>query len=237
MFFSLDHSALAERPTLRLSMFADRAEQFVGRHRWPLRLDATGLEIDEFDDGLTTYCTVEEAGRHRASVRLRPAGAGSMVERHFPALWDTGLRDRVEITRFCAAPALTPDERLTAVSDLLLGLCRHCQRLGIADFFGIVFPPVARAIKQGGWPAAVLNELRDGDRTLLLAQWTPSDLVAWAIQERRELREEIWNRRRGRPPSLSGWSRRPSPVEIRVEMAAGRSRQAVALLRTKSGCD
>jgi len=200
MFLALDHSALAGNPSLQRSMFADRAQQFVGRHRWPLRLNTTGLEIDEFDDVLTTYCVVEEAGRHLTSARLRPAGVGSMVERHFPALWDTDLRGGVEITRFCASPALTPDNRLASVSDLLLGLCRHCQRCGIGGFFGIVFPSVGRVIRQAGWPAAILNELRDADGTLLLAQWTPSNLVAWDIQERREMREEIWNRRRELAP-------------------------------------
>ena len=57
-------------------MFGHRAGQFVGRHGWPLRLDAEGLEIDEYDDGRATYCVVEEEGRHLASVRLRPAAIG-----------------------------------------------------------------------------------------------------------------------------------------------------------------
>ena len=196
MFFAVDHAALQEKPGIRRSMLVDRAEQFVARHRWPLRLDASGLEIDEYDDALTTYCGVAETGRHVASLRLRPAAAGSMVERHFPALWLAGLRDGVEITRFCAAPALSPDARLTAVSDLLLGLCRHCQYEGIGSVFGVVFPAVARVIKQAGWTGTVLNETQDAAGRLLLAQWTPSDLVAWNIQERRELREEIRSRRR-----------------------------------------
>jgi hypothetical protein len=42
----------------------------------------------------------------------------------------------------------------------------------------------------------VLNEMRGAEASLLLVQWTPSELVAWAIQEKRELREEIWARRR-----------------------------------------
>ena len=102
----------------------------------------------------------------------------------------------MEITRFCAAPGLGPHERLTAVSELLLGLCRHCQRAGIASIFGVVFPAVARVIRQAGWTGTVLNEMRGAEGSLLLVQWTPGELVAWAIQERRELREEIWARRR-----------------------------------------
>jgi N-acyl-L-homoserine lactone synthetase len=199
MFLAIDHAMLDEIRSIRCSMLVDRAEQFVTRHGWPLRLDASGLEIDEYDNALTTYCIVAEAGRHVASLRLRPAAAGSMVERHFPRLWQGSmarLGGGVEITRFCAAPALSPDERLTAVSDLLLGLCRHCQRTGIGSVFGVVFPAVSRVIKQAGWPGAIVNETRDAGGRLMLAEWTPSELVAWSIQERREFREELWLRRR-----------------------------------------
>ena len=85
-----------------------------------------------------------------------------MVERYFPNLWRPDLGDSVEITRFCASPRLTPDERLTAVSDLLLGLCRHCQRERIETFFGIVFPAMARALQQAGWPAELLAQKQGG---------------------------------------------------------------------------
>lgn len=198
MFLALDRAALNGNRALGHSMFKHRAGQFVGRHGWPLQVDVEGLEIDEYDDATATYCLVEESGTHVASVRLRPAAAGCMVEDHFPGLWlrGHGLRRGVEITRFCAAPGLSADERLTAVSDLLLGLCRHCQRAGIPSIFGVVFPPVARVIRQAGWTGALLNEMRSTDGALLLMQWTPSEAVAWAIQERREFREEAWARRR-----------------------------------------
>jgi N-acyl-L-homoserine lactone synthetase len=199
MFFVADQAALTLAPEMRRSMLADRAEQFVARHKWPLRLDASGLEVDEYDDALTTYCIVADGDRHVASLRLRPASAGSMTQQHFPGLrrgLETKLDGGVEITRFCSAPGQSPDERLTAVSDLLLGLCRHCQRTGIGSVFGVVFPAVARAIKQAGWPAVVLNTARGADGTLLLAEWIATDMVAWSIQEQRELREELWSRRR-----------------------------------------
>jgi N-acyl-L-homoserine lactone synthetase len=196
MFFGLSYDQLTQRDGLRRTMFLDRGRQFVERHRWPLRLDATGLEIDEYDDREATYCVVTEGSRHLSSARLRPAARGCMVERYFPNLWRPDLGDSVEITRFCASPRLTPDERLTAVSDLLLGLCRHCQRERIETFFGIVFPAMARALQQAGWPAELLAQKQGATGTLLLARWTPSEMVAWNIQERRELREEAWARRR-----------------------------------------
>jgi len=198
MFLSLNLHQLTVLPALRHSMFADRAGQFVDRHRWPLRLDDEGLEVDDYDDGVATYCIVAAGGHHLASVRLRPVRSGSMTEDHFPGLWREALRSGVEITRFCCAPDLSPDQRLSAVSDLLLGLCRHCQASGIVGIFGIVFPAVARVIRQAGWPSNILGEIRDQRGTMVLTQWTPGDLVAWDIQEKRELREEIWTRRRER---------------------------------------
>jgi N-acyl-L-homoserine lactone synthetase len=199
LFITLDHAALAAKPTLHRSMFIDRARQFVERHRWQLRVDGAGLEVDDYDDHLATYCVVEDDDRHLASVRLRPAAYGCMVERSFPELArgrEAKLRAGVEITRFCAAPGLDPDDRLTAVSDLLLGLCRHCQRTGIDGVFGVVFPSVARVIRQAGWSGTVLNRKQEREDALLLVHWAPSELVAWIIQERRELREELWARRR-----------------------------------------
>ncbi len=205
MFLTVDQRELESCGNLRRSMFGHRAQQFVERHGWPIRLDPEGLEIDEYDDEHATYCVAAEEAQHLASVRLRPAAYGCMVETHFPDLWlrGDGLRRAVEITRFCAAPGLDPDARLTAVSDLLLGLCRHCQQAGIGSIFGVVFPAVARVIRQAGWTGTVLNEVRAGDERLLLVQWTPSEMVAWAIQEKRELREEAWARRREALPAAA----------------------------------
>jgi hypothetical protein len=69
----------------------------------------------------------------------------------------------------------------------------------IDSVFGVVFPAVARVIEQAGWPGVRLNEMRSADGLLLLARWTPSDLVAWNIQERFEVREEARIRRAEAP--------------------------------------
>ena len=188
MFLAIDGSALSVMSTLRHSMFVDRAGQFVYRHGWPLRLDA-GLEIDEYDDSSATYCLMIREGRHGASVRLRPAATGSMVEHHFPALWRNDLRNRTEITRFCASQTIDSSVRSIVVPELLLGLCRHCQRAGIDSLFGVVFPSVARVIRQAGWSGNVLAKAEGDGGALLLVEWVPTPLVAWKIQEQLEARE------------------------------------------------
>ena len=122
-----------------------------------------------------------------------------MVETCFPDLWSDSasrLRGSHEVTRFCAAPDLGAERRLDVVSDLLLGLCRHCRATGVDSFFGIVFPSVARNLRQNGWPARVLDQSRDASGTLLLAEWEVTEFVAWDIQERREFREALMRERR-----------------------------------------
>lgn len=206
MFTSVRLLQLAHRRDLSRSMFRDRALQFVERHRWNLTLLGDGLEIDEYDDELATYCIVEESGRHLASVRLRPAGKGCMVEKYFPLLWNSNgarLERSVEITRFCASPSLSADDRIAAISDLLLGLCRHCQRTGIDRFFGVVFPQAARVIRQAGWAPHELCRTSDSQSELILAEWSIEPLTSWTIQERREFREDVWRRRaRALPETL-----------------------------------
>lgn len=179
-------------PALSRSMFRDRAMQFIDRHHWDLKTLAGGLEIDEYDDHHSTYCIVADGDRHLASLRLRPEREGSMVERHFPGLWsgnESRLANGVEVTRFCTSPDLSHQDRVNAISDLLLGLCRHCQRSGIERIFGVVFPQAGRAIRQAGWASEVLAQSSDDRGKLMLAEWEVNSLTAWNIQERREFRE------------------------------------------------
>ena len=41
---------------------------------------------------------------------------------------------------------------------------------------------MARALQQAGWFAQILGQMRDAHGALLLAKWTPSDMVAWDIR-------------------------------------------------------
>jgi acyl-homoserine lactone synthase len=205
MFRIFSHGEILTVSGVHRSMLADRGRQFVGRHKWPLDLIEAKYEMDEFDDERITYCVIEEEGEHLASLRLRSAETGSMAEKYFPSLWgDLGprLRAQVEVTRFCAKPALSSERRLAAVSDLLLGLCRHCQQSEIPSFFGVVFPAAARVLNQAGWTAHILKQTYDARGSLLLAEWKVSEFVAWRIQEKREIREERLRRHDALKPAL-----------------------------------
>ncbi|MCF3975072.1 hypothetical protein [Paracoccus salsus] len=62
-----------------------------------------------------------EGLRHLASVRLRHACDGSMVERHFPVFWrrhTAALQRLPEVTRLCTAPHAASE--WSATSQILL---------------------------------------------------------------------------------------------------------------------
>ncbi len=180
-------ASLQRFPSLRRSMFSDRRSQFIDRHNWALGCKTNGLECDDFDDCAASYCISSQRNRHYASIRLRDERNGSMVERCFAPLWHSA-RDRLknahEVSRFCAAPHLSPSERQDAVRDVLLGLCRHCIGSGIDRFFGVVYPGVYKTIMRYGWHGEiVLDPTQKGSRRLLLCEWRPSEAIAWALQE------------------------------------------------------
>jgi acyl homoserine lactone synthase len=184
----LDHSRLTQDPRLADSMLRDRAAQFVERHGWNLSLGPEGHEVDEFDAPGTIYCILEEDRRHLASVRLRPARDGSMVERHFRPLWDAfgpELHPSWEVTRLLLAPGRAGQN---ALGELLIGLCGLCLRQGIPSFFGVVFPSVARVLSRAGWAPRILGRLERDGETLLLASWQATHLVHWTLQARQDSR-------------------------------------------------
>jgi N-acyl-L-homoserine lactone synthetase len=188
----MSYDEIAAAGPLSESMFRHRAVQFVARQGWPLRL-TNGLEIDEFDAPGTVYAVFAEGERHLASVRLRPAQHGSMVERHFPAFWHRhadALRQAPEVTRLCTAPRAAQQWRHHAVRELLIGLCGHCLNAGTEQFFGVVYPSVARTLARIGWGGDVVERVEIRGEALVLATWRVSHLVYWNLQAASERQDD-----------------------------------------------
>lgn len=190
MYSVLFSDEIRRETSLWNQMHRHRAAQFVARHAWPLSIDAAGRELDAFDDARARYAIVRQGGRLLAATRIRP-GRASMLEPVFPSLWNRAgahLERGLEVTRFCAAPDITGQIRMKAVSDLLLGLCRTALSEGVGHVFGVVFPTVARTIRQAGWPAIIHASDADPSGTLLLAEWQATELNAWNLQASLERR-------------------------------------------------
>lgn len=202
MFRILSHAEAEAAPQIYQQMLEHRATQFVDRLKWPLSKTDEGFEIDAYDRPGSLYCVVERNGRHAGSLRLRAPGDGIMTEDVFEPLWLQGaprLQGAIEVTRFCVAPHLAPDERTLVVADLLLGLCRYCLQNGIEKVFGVVFPAVARVIRNAGWQGESLAVQVSDVGRLVLMEWHASEFVAWDIQERAS---DIVSARRGRMPDM-----------------------------------
>ena len=187
VFEALAYPELQRRTRLRRGHHLDRTRQFAERHCWPMRVDADGLESDDFDGDGTTYCLVHTADTHFASLRLRRAADGTMLERAFAPVWTRhaeSLKDAVEVTRLCSGRYLDETERQWATVELLLGLCRHGRATGQKHLFGVVYPGVARAIRRAGWESQVADQFERDGRTIVLATWECSALVDWRLQDR-----------------------------------------------------
>lgn len=186
MFQILSRDALMMRSALHAQMHRARGQQFGDRHKWNVTRTLDGFEIDQFDTAGTRYLVVQDGDAHAASLRLRAARDGSMVEQAFAGLWDRhghALADKVEVTRLCAAPDLDASRRKLAVARLLLGLCRHCRATGEPEIFGLVFPSVARTLDRAGWACDVIGTQDHDGKTLILARWTATAIVDWTLQE------------------------------------------------------
>jgi N-acyl-L-homoserine lactone synthetase len=77
---------LDQFPTLRDSMFRDRADQFKTRLNRDVNVEENGFERDEYDDAnLNPLYVIWETpqGTHSGSMRLLPTTGRCMVNEHF----------------------------------------------------------------------------------------------------------------------------------------------------------
>lgn len=185
MFSILEYNKINCDRELWNSMLRDRAGQFVDRHRWPLTVNEEGLEIDNYDDEFSEYGIISQNSVHLASVRLRPASCGSIVEHHFGSLWQPHRRRlsaATEITRLCSTPILPYHKRRLLISDLMLAACQHAIRNGVDQIFGLVYASVYRLLTGIGCPSEILAS-EEGKRPVLLALWRPSEIACSEIQK------------------------------------------------------
>ena len=144
MFEALAHAELQRRTRLRRGHHLDRTRQFAERHCWPMRVGEDGLESDDFDGDGTTYCMVHVADDHLASLRLRRAADGTMLEQAFAPVWTrhaAALKDAVEVTRLCEIDLAEITETLARASGFegvedLMALARHGrgERVFLVEF-------------------------------------------------------------------------------------------------------
>ncbi len=156
---------LVAYPSLRDSMFRDRAQQFSSRLHWDVQVSADGFETDEYD-GLNPLYVIHQNpdGTHGGSMRFLPTTGRVMVNEHF-----LDLIDGVEITspliwestRFCLSHDGEGPARISA--SLMLAGAALGRRFHLAHAVGVFDARMVRVYRRLGWPPEIVGtKCREG---------------------------------------------------------------------------
>jgi len=171
---------LGEFPTLRDTMFRDRADQFARRLNWQVTVNSAGEERDEYDALNPLYVIWQRAdGRHGGSMRFLPTLGPTMVNDHFsdltqgvkiesPLIW--------ECTRFCLAQ--DADRRTSAA--LVLGAGEVMHSFHLSHFLGIFDPRMERIYRMMGVEPDVIGGTGQGAERIGVGLWEMKT-AAWPL--------------------------------------------------------
>ncbi|WP_299508180.1 acyl-homoserine-lactone synthase [uncultured Roseobacter sp.] len=146
-------------------IFADRKKQFVDRLNWDLCVNASGHEIDEYDDALSDYLVVHDEERHIGSCRVRSVEHSTMIVDHFLEVFPNAeillemQKERVyELTRFCRSPDISADESKHMLLKIAQLMDAYRDLRSLTGFLAVVFPKVARFMDKIGMRYLMLSE-------------------------------------------------------------------------------
>jgi N-acyl-L-homoserine lactone synthetase len=166
-------------PTLRDSMFEDRAEQFSRRLGWAVKVNEKGEERDQYDVLNPLYVIWElEDGTHGGSMRFLPTVGRTMINEHFshliggtkiesPLIW--------ECTRFCISPRA--DRRAAAA--LVLGGGEIMDNFKLLHFCGVFDPRMERIYRLYHVDPDVIGTAGEGKDRIGVGLWEMKP-EAWA---------------------------------------------------------
>lgn len=182
---------LPRYPTLRRTMFEDRASQFRDRLGWDVRVDAEGFETDQYDGLNPIYVIWEDrAGRHAGSMRFLPTTGRTMVNDHFAHLLPEGqLSDPLiwECTRFCLATAAAPQ----VSAALMLGGAELGACLGLTQAVGVFDARMVRVYRMLGWEPEIIGTDGNGRQAIGCGLWDFSDSVRRSMAAKAGISAEL----------------------------------------------
>jgi acyl homoserine lactone synthase len=160
-------------PTLRKSMFQDRACQFKDRLNWEVEVDENGFETDQYDAQNPMYAIwADEQGRHCGSMRVLPTTGPCMTNDHFsevaggtitsPLIWES--------TRFCLSRDLGPDAGKISAGIMLAG-CEIGLNFGLKHAVGVFDPRMVRIYRMMGWAPEIIGETGAGRDKICVGLW------------------------------------------------------------------
>lgn len=182
-------------PTLRDTMFRDRACQFKTRLDWDVEVNAQGFEVDTYDTMNPLYAIWQERdGTHGGSMRILPTTGSTMVNDHFldltggvsivsPLIW--------EVTRFC----ISRNASTTASSMLMLAACEIGCTFHLNHLVGVFDARMVRIYKRLGWSPTVIGTSGEGKTAISVGLWEVSE----------ETRNTLCARSGIQPATSAGW--------------------------------
>jgi len=158
-------------PTLRDTMFEDRACQFKSRLGWEVSVDAEGHERDEYDDLNPLYVIWEMPdGTHGGSMRFLPTTGKVMINDHFTHVIGGGsIRSPLiwESTRYClkkGAPGHVAAALMLAGLEVIRGL-------GIQHVVGVFDARMVRIYRMIGSSPSIMGSVGEGRDQLSVGLW------------------------------------------------------------------
>lgn len=162
---------LHQHPTLRDTMFRDRAAQFKERLGWDVNVDDEGFERDQYDALNPLYVIWErEDGTHGGSMRLLPTTGRTMVSEHFSGVADvSGIVSPLiwECTRFCLAPGAEP----RVVAALVLAVDQVMDKFGLTHLLAVFDARMVRIYRRMGTSPEVLGSAGEGRERVSVGLW------------------------------------------------------------------
>ncbi|MEM9576475.1 MAG: acyl-homoserine-lactone synthase [Pseudomonadota bacterium] len=162
---------LDQYPTLRDSMFRDRADQFRTRLGWDVSIDENGFERDQYDALDPLYVIWENVdGSHGGSMRFLPTTGRTMINEHFTDILGGGTITSPliwECTRFC----LSRDAESRVAAALMLAGGEIMQGFGVAHFAGVFDARMVRIYRLIGSSPEVLGSTGAGRDRISVGLW------------------------------------------------------------------
>jgi len=164
-------------PTLKNTMFRDRATQFSDRLKWDVTVDENGHERDEYDGCDPMYLIWRrQNGTHGGSMRLMPTTGPCMVNDHFSHLAGAEIRSPFiwECTRFCLSPDLgAQTARISAA--IMLAVVEAGLKFHLKHAVGVFDPRVSRLYRSLNCCPEVIGSSGLGRNKIQVGLWHLSE--------------------------------------------------------------
>ena len=145
--------------------FRLRHEVFVDRLGWRLpgvqAAAETGLEVDEFDHGTASYLAkLDDDGRVEATLRITPSTEPNVscdVLAKYMGIEMPRGPHIVEMSRMCADPALSKDERRAVMLDMNISIAALFMKNGWSHGVGVGYDHHIQPFVRNGIKVEILG--------------------------------------------------------------------------------